>query len=340
MRYILAGVAAVALAAGGAYAEPGKGNGNGKGKPEAAAMKQDRGGGKDRGPQAVEHRSDNRGNDRSQVKAVERRVENRGKSVERRVDRAVENRVERRDERAFVNRGRDDDRDNGDRGYDDRRDGDRRFVDRVDYRRDRELLLRDGSRGLINGCPPGLAKKHNGCMPPGQAKDRYERSLFGYSYRPSLFGLSNYGDGRYYYNDGYLLRLGNGGGISGYIPLLGGALAIGNPWPTSYNYYPVPDYYVDYYDLGGSGRYRYADNVIYRVDPEDAAIMSVAALLTGDDIRVGQPMPMGYDVYNVPYAYRDRYYDTPDAYYRYSDGYVYRVDPETQLVAAVIDLLV
>src|ERR1051325_1498391 len=22
----------------------------------------------------------------------------------------------------------------------------------------------------VGGCPPGLAKKHNGCMPPGQAK--------------------------------------------------------------------------------------------------------------------------------------------------------------------------
>ena len=25
-------------------------------------------------------------------------------------------------------------------------------------------------RGFANGCPPGLAKKNNGCMPPGQAK--------------------------------------------------------------------------------------------------------------------------------------------------------------------------
>jgi hypothetical protein len=27
----------------------------------------------------------------------------------------------------------------------------------------------------VGGCPPGLAKKHNGCMPPGQAK-RSDRS--------------------------------------------------------------------------------------------------------------------------------------------------------------------
>lgn len=331
MRYILAGVAAAALAAGGAYAEPGKGNGNGKGKSEAAAI-QDRGPAKDRGPQRADRSSDRQDKDmRGERKAVERSVE---RGQERDVERKADRRAERRYDREKMERG------NGERRYDDRRDGDRPFIDRVEYRRDRDMLRRDDARGLIDGCPPGLAKKNNGCMPPGQAKKYYDRSLFGYSYRPSLFGLSNYGGGRYYYNDGYLLRLGSGGGISGYIPLLGGALAIGNPWPSAYAYNPVPDYYVDYYDLGDRGGYRYADNVIYRVDPEDAAIVSVAALLTGDDIRVGQPMPMGYDVYNVPYGYRDRYYDRPDAYYRYSDGYVYQVDPETRLVAAVIDLLI
>lgn len=51
-------------------------------------------------------------------------------------------------------------------------------------------------------------------------------------------------------------------------------------------------------------------------------------------------MPLGYDIYNVPPAYRDRYVDGPDAMYRYSDGYVYEVDPTTQLVRAVIELLV
>src|SRR6478609_6031383 len=25
----------------------------------------------------------------------------------------------------------------------------------------------------VGGCPPGLAKKHNGCLPPGQAKKLY-----------------------------------------------------------------------------------------------------------------------------------------------------------------------
>jgi hypothetical protein len=28
----------------------------------------------------------------------------------------------------------------------------------------------------VGGCPPGLAKKHNGCMPPGHAKSHERRS--------------------------------------------------------------------------------------------------------------------------------------------------------------------
>jgi hypothetical protein len=136
-----------------------------------------------------------------------------------------------------------------------------------------------------------------------------------------------------------LLRLGPDGRIGGYIPLLGGALAIGNVWPTFYQPVALPVYYESYYGLGPYQSYRYADNVIYRVDPQTAAITSIAALLTGDDFVIGRPMPIGYDVYNVPYAYRTRYYDTPDALYRYSDGYVYQIDPETRLIAAAIELL-
>ena len=64
------------------------------------------------------------------------------------------------------------------------------------------------------GCPPGLAKKHNGCMPPGQARKLYRGqrwesgygSYYGYNRIPydlrRRYDLnSRY---RYYYNDGYL----------------------------------------------------------------------------------------------------------------------------------------
>jgi hypothetical protein len=190
-------------------------------------------------------------------------------------------------------------------------------------------------RKFVDGCPPGLAKKFNGCMPPGLAKQRVERRC----YQPDWWGYSYPRDGRYYYRDGYLLSLGGNGRIGGFIPLLGGALALGNPWPAYYEPRLTLDpYYVDYFGLGPVNSYRYADNVIYRVDPETTAIMSVAALLTGDQFTVGRPLPAGYGVYNVPYGYRDRYYDRPDALYRYSDGYVYQVDPKTMLIASAISL--
>ena len=338
MRILLAGAAAVALAASGAYAQGnGKGNGNdrGGGKPAAA---QNKGGGNakaDRGPQGQEARGNGNGNAKAD-RGPDRRPVQAGNS-ERRNGNGNGNR----------NAARTYDRGNG-QGNNGNRNADRvRYDDRGNDNRDVRIAY-DGrgfwltreqrDRGLVDGCPPGLAKKRNGCNPPGQVKDDYRRSLFGSDYRPSLFGLTNYGRGDYYYRDGYLVRYGDSG-ISGWLPLLGGALGIGNVWPSGYASYDVPDYYVDYYGLGSRDRYRYADNVIYRVDPEDAAIMSVAALITGDEFSVGQPMPRGYDVYNVPAPYRDRYYDTPDSMYRYSDGYVYRVDPETRLVAAVIDLL-
>jgi hypothetical protein len=173
--------------------------------------------------------------------------------------------------------------------------------------------------------PPGLAKKRDGWS------DDFNN--------PSWFGYRSLGDGRYLYDDGYLYRMNDRGSILGYLPLLGGALSIGNPWPSFYQPAAVPPYYVDYFNLGPSDGYRYADDVLYRVDPQTSTITSIAALLTGDQFAVGQPMPSGYDVYNVPFSYRDRYYDTPEAQYRYADGYVYQVDPTTQLIAAAIELL-
>lgn len=194
--------------------------------------------------------------------------------------------------------------------------------------------------GIATGCPPGLARKYNGCRPPGLARqqDRYRYAR----YNPDWWGLGGlFGDrrGSYYYDDGFLLRLGRGGEISGYIPLLGGALSIGNAWPDDYRYSRVPSYYENYYSLGERDSYRYADNVVYRMDAETATITSIAALLTGDEFTVGQRMPRGYDVYNVPYSYREQYYDRPGAMYRYNDGYVYEIDPETMLVASAIELL-
>lgn len=197
----------------------------------------------------------------------------------------------------------------------------------------RELRDTIGSRPrLIDGCPPGLAKKANGCLPPGQAKDRYR------SFDPRFFGLNGAEGGRYFYQDGYLLQY-RPDGLAGFLPLLGGALGIGNIWPASYAPEPLPNYYSDYFQLGDQDSYRFADNVIYRVNPETAAITSVAGLLTGNTFDVGSPMPRGYDVYNVPFDQREQYADSPQARYRYADGYVYKIDPATALVTSAIALV-
>ena len=62
------------------------------------------------------------------------------------------------------------------------------------------------------GCPPGLAKKHNGCMPPGQAKKLYRgqrwQNSYGsyYSYGRIPYDLRQRYDlsprYRYYYSNG------------------------------------------------------------------------------------------------------------------------------------------
>ncbi|MEJ6790287.1 hypothetical protein BrevBR_12100 [Brevundimonas sp. BR2-1] len=195
---------------------------------------------------------------------------------------------------------------------------------------------RDEDRGLIAGCPPGLAKKNNGCLPPGQARqiaraagaDRYDW----------LWRMGG-GDGRYEYRGGYLYRVDPQGSPLGWLPVLGGALSPGAVWPAQYRYQPAPDYYSSYFGLPANRDYRYANGALYGVDPQTQMISQVAALLTGENIGVGQRLPAGYDVYNVPYDYRSRYVDGPDAMYRYNDGYVYQADPKTQLVTAVIQLL-
>ena len=68
------------------------------------------------------------------------------------------------------------------------------------------------------GCPPGLAKKNNGCLPPGQAKKLYNigqrwPGSYGHAwtYNQIPYDLRNrYGfndNSRYYYGDGYLYQV-------------------------------------------------------------------------------------------------------------------------------------
>lgn len=328
MRILLAGAAALALASAGAYAEPGKDRGHENSGLKKAADKPDRGKG-DRAPARANPRAEQSRQNRA-IKPEARPSSSRNKGPQRFHE------DERRITRTSAPQGVP--------SHEMRSHGAELHSNIATTKdlRDRSFLDRDRSRGLIEGCPPGLGRKGNLCGPPGQKAKRSPRkaSWRGYDYRPRLFGLTNYAAGEYCYADGYLLRPSADGGIAGYIPLLGGALTVGNAWPEAYASYVVPDYYVDYFDLGRAQSYRFADNVIYRVEPGNATIASVAALLAGDDFVIGEAMPAGYDIYNVPYSFRDRYADSDEAWYRYSDGYVYRIDPRTRLVAAAIDLLI
>ena len=206
----------------------------------------------------------------------------------------------------------------------------------------------NSSRGLIDGCPPGLAAKNNGCLPPGQAK-KLVGNLLPAAYSHSM--LSGPYANWYQDNDRYLYRQSGdsiyrvdrgtslidalipyGSRDYGYYP-------VGQSYPADYNYYNVPTQYQSYYPDGGNYNYRYGDNAIYSVNPQNSAIQSIVALLAGD-LGVGQRLPSNYGVYNVPMSYRDRYYDTADNQYRYNDGYIYRVDPKTQLITSVINALI
>ena len=67
----------------------------------------------------------------------------------------------------------------------------------------------------MGGCPPGLAKKNNGCLPPGQAKKLYNvgqrwPGTYGqaWSYNQIPYDWRNQYNidprNQYYYGDGYL----------------------------------------------------------------------------------------------------------------------------------------
>ena len=282
---------------------------------------------------------------------------------------------------------------------------DRSYADRISAFRNAPTSFEGGGRGLIDGCPPGLWMKGNGCMPPGQAakllgaplaaanglvplglvpqplsyfypdtSDYYYRYGDGYlyqvdrdtqliasllpligggyvpgqylpasymgSYVPDYYGFDSfypdYSDlcNRYEYGVVYQVDCGDGY-VENVIPMYAGGYGVGQLLPSAYNYYNVPMQYRDlYYDTPDAG-YWYSPGAIYQYDPRSSVITSVAALMS-PGFTIGQPLPAGYDVYNVPHDYRATYYDTPDAWYRYNNGYIYQVDPTTQLVTAIV----
>ena len=144
----------------------------------------------------------------------------------------------------------------------------------------------------------------------------------------------------YRYDNGYVYQIDAGTGlIQDVVPLLDRGYGVGQMLPVSYSYYNVPYQYRSLYYDTPDYYYRYAPGAIYQVDAGTQMITSIASLLTGG-LAVGQPLPPAYSVYNVPMAYRPTYYDTADNWYRYSDGYIYQVDPTTQLITAIVRAIV
>jgi hypothetical protein len=431
-RFILAaGVAALAISAP-AAAKPGGGHGDHAAKAQHGGghgAKAQRGGGHTAKARGGGHATKAHGNSQRQAKRQAPRqhqtrvAKSHGQT---KVRRAEAQRHDRADKRVkMVNRERHENRmriadvrqdrarrqDIREIRNDRQRIADRRVADaRNDMRfrdaGDRRWINRDIADNFrFDGCPPGLAKKHNGCMPPGQAKKLIGNRLpFAYrdSYLPvSLRDYYRDNDDYYYrYGDGYLYRVNRQDNlIAALLPMFGSALGLGTPFPAAYSNYGVPSYYQSFYPdtrdsyyryangnvygidprtgliedvvplmAGGYGvgqllpagysaynvpyqyrgyypdssdaYYRYAPGAIYQVDPRTNLVTSVASLLSPTGFAVGQPMPLGDSAYNVPYQYRSQYYDTPDSWYRYNTGYIYQVDPTTQLIQAVIQAIV
>ena len=335
---------------GGGHDEKGGGQDGGQsgGQGGAKSAKAERGGGGERGGegQAKMRDAEPRAAKYEQSRGPEKAMrDDRSKREDRPMREA---KADRRDDRKAD---RKDDR--NDRGND--RDEARNFNSRDNGFTGRYADDNRGDRGrdLIDGCPPGLAAKNNGCLPPGQLKkmlgqrlpDQYSGSLL-----PSYYRNYYPDSDQYFYrtgNDGLLYRIARSSGlIDGYSPLFG----YGERYPNYYqqgdrypldsvSFYNVPAAYQPFYQDQDDWLYRYGDGGIYRVNRSNGLVDGLVALLAGD-LGVGQQLPSGYDVYNVPFAYRDRYADSDDSWYRYNDGNIYQVDPKTRLIQAVIAALV
>lgn len=203
---------------------------------------------------------------------------------------------------------------------------------------------RDGGQGQF--CPPGLAEKDNGCLPPGQAKrdptaPPFASGVRGYDVPLNYRAL--YGDKRdfRYDSSGDIHRIDRRTNkVSAVIPLLGGSLSPAQTLPAGYDVYNVPQHYRSTFKDSDDVNYRYGDNAIYQVNPQTKMIDGVAALLSKDNFNLGAALPSGYDSYNVPLQLRSQYPDTGETLHRYANGNIYQVDAKTRVIESVIAALI
>ena len=197
----------------------------------------------------------------------------------------------------------------------------------------------DRGSSLIDALIPLLA----GGFLPGT----YLPQPFMSSYVPAYYGLDSFYPASFDYGFGYgnvCNRYAYGvvyqvdcftGMVENVIPTYAGGYGVGQMLPSAYSYYNLPMQYRSLYYPTADYSYWYAPGAIYQYDPRSSLITSVAALMS-PGFTMGQPLPVGYSMYNVPLAYRSTYYDTPNAWYRYNNGYIYQVDPSTMLVTSIV----
>lgn len=319
------------------HAAHGGGNGggdNGRGN-ERARGNGHGGGGNGQRMREVRAERGHGGGGQGQARRAERRVE---RHVDRDV-RRVEHRIERRDVRVEQRAVRRELRGSAGGG------NERRLADRVNYERfGRGAPVRAATAGT---CPPGLARQNAFCAPPGQLR-RAQRLGQRIDYNrlaavPQEWQYRFRDDQSHYYrydDYGSVYRVARDNNlVSSIIPLFSNGLSFGEPMPLGYDVYNVPYQYRDDYADGGEHLYRYDDNAIYRVDRESNLIEGIVALLAGNGLNVGSQLPQGYDAYNLPTDYRDQYVDDADSMYRYANGGIYEVDPTTQLVEALVEMI-
>lgn len=297
----------------------------------------------------IKDRGDRRDLRGAQVERMQARDE-RMKSRDMRADRA-----QAREERVRVREARD-------RAQSIRMERRADRIDRRAERMDRRLQARDDRRfrqesnarvrwtnanvrgGLIDGCPPGLYMKNNGCLPPGQAKKlvgtRVPQSFASYSVpAPIAYLYPDTPSYTYRYNDGYLYQIDRKTNlIEALIPLIAGGLLPGQTLPMSYASNNFPRYYNGFYpDYGGQCSH-YANGVVYYTDCATGLIENIVPVYDRG-YGVGQLLPAGYGYYNLPMQYRDVYYDRGNTGYWYAPGAIYQYDPQTQLISSIAALL-
>lgn len=259
----------------------------------------------------------------------EKRAEQRREAIERRRERQEERAEERR---ADIERYRDRQEDRADRYRDRREKVFEHRAERVEKLAERREKAREKTFERIehwDDDDDDRLRSFGRAWSPSYVPTRYRamyRDNRDYYYRYAPEGL-------------YRVRRDNDV-VAALIPLLGGAFSVGQTLPAGYGAYNVPLQYRNAYYDTPDRHYRYGDRAIYSVDPTTNLIQGVAALLTGNQLGIGSTLPTGFDAYNLPLDYRDRYSDTADNWYRYNDGYIYQVDPTTRLITAVIEALV